>query len=147
MSRWGGWVNFKLKGFYVRSCFKWEGKKQWMKMKQKKISLSTQKKILACPVCSGNMKKMKDSIKQDGVDFDAFRCSKCGEEIMTMSQLKVLAGKYRELRKSKDITFSKWVNSLAVRIPSDIADEFQLSAGKHGILTKDKDGIRIRPIG
>ena len=26
----GGWVNFKLKGFYVRSCLKWKGEKQWI---------------------------------------------------------------------------------------------------------------------
>ena len=25
----GGWVNFKLNGFYVRSCLKWRGIKQW----------------------------------------------------------------------------------------------------------------------
>ena len=101
---------------------------------------------MKCPICSGKMNKMKDKIKQDDVEFDAFKCAQCGEEIMTMSKLKVLANKYRKLRQAKDVTFSKWGNSLAVRIPSDIADEFHISAGKHGILTKDKDGIKIRPI-
>lgn len=25
----GGWVHFKLHGFFVRSCLKWKGRKQW----------------------------------------------------------------------------------------------------------------------
>ena len=91
------------------------------------------------------MEKMKDVIKQDGIEFDAYRCEKCGEEIMTMSQLKVLAGKYRKLRQAKEITFSKWGNSIAVRMPIDIVEEYNISEGKHGILTKDKEGIRIIP--
>jgi len=91
------------------------------------------------------MEKVKDIMEQDGVEFEAFKCSKCGEEIMNMKQLKVLASKYRKLRNAKDITFSKWGNSIAVRIPSDIADEFNISAGKHGTLTKDKEGIKIIP--
>lgn len=101
---------------------------------------------MKCPICSGKMERMKDSIKQDGIDFDAYRCTKCGEEIMTMSQLKVLANKYRKLRKSRDITFAKWGNSLAVRIPSEIAEEYHLSPGTQGIMTKDKKGIRIVPV-
>ena len=101
---------------------------------------------MKCPVCQkGNMEKKKDVIEQDKVEFEAFKCTECGEEIMTMKQLKVLAGKYRRLRNAKDITFAKWGNSIAVRIPSDIAEEYNISAGKHGILTKDKEGIRLIP--
>ena len=72
-------------------------------------------------------------------------CKNCGEEIMTMQQLKVLANKYRKLRKAKEITFSKWGNSIAIRIPRDIVEEYQITSGKQGILTKDKEGIRIIP--
>ena len=101
---------------------------------------------MRCPVCQkGTMEKKKDVIEQDKVEFEAFKCSECGEEIMTMKQLKVLAGKYRRLRDAKEITFAKWGNSIAVRIPSDIAEEYNISAGKHGILTKDKEGIRLIP--
>ena len=60
-----------------------------------------------------------------------------------MKQLKILAHKYRELRKAKEITFAKWGNSLAVRIPNEIAEDLRIVEGKHGILTKDKKGIRI----
>ena len=101
---------------------------------------------MKCPICQkGEMKKRKDVIEQDGVEFEAFQCPKCGEEIMTMRQLKVLASKYQKLRHAKDITFAKWGNSIAVRIPSDIAEECNISIGKHGTLTKEKDGIKIIP--
>jgi|TARA_Y100000310_G_scaffold5001_1_gene5914 hypothetical protein len=101
---------------------------------------------MKCPVCQkGTMEKMKDIIEQDGVEFDAFKCTECGEEIMTMKQLKVLAGKYRKLRDAKDITFAKWGNSIAVRIPSEIVEQYNISPGKHGTLTKDKEGIKIIP--
>ena len=120
-------------------------------MKQKKsdrflMSQKSQGDFLGCPVCQkGKMEKKKDIMEQDGIEFEAYKCSECGEEIMNMKQLKVLADKYRKLRHAKDITFAKWGNSIAVRIPSDIADEYNISAGKHGILTKDKEGIKIIP--
>ncbi len=40
------------------------------------------------------MKKIKDSIKQDKTEFEAYKCLKCGEEIMNMKQLETLANFY-----------------------------------------------------
>lgn len=101
---------------------------------------------MKCPVCNkGEMKKKKDVIEQDGVEFEALQCPKCGEEIMTMKQLKVLAGRYRKLRKAKEVTFAKWGNSLAMRIPNDIAEELNISEGTHGMLTKEKKSLKIVP--
>ncbi len=91
------------------------------------------------------MEKKKGIVEQDGIEFEAYNCLECGEEIMNMKQLKVLASKYIKLRHAKDITFAKWGNSIAVRIPSDIADQYNIFAGKHGTLTKDKEGIKIIP--
>ena len=100
--------------------------------------------IMKCPMCGkGTMQMHKDSIKQDNVDFDALKCDNCGEEIVTMHQLKQLAGKYRELRKSKEVTFAKWGNSIAVRIPQDIVQELGISEGKKGFLMKSKKGLKI----
>jgi DNA-directed RNA polymerase subunit M/transcription elongation factor TFIIS len=96
-----------------------------------------------CPICKGTMEQEKDTI--DGVSFDSYKCGKCGESIVTMPQLKALADKYRQLRKAKDVTFAKWGNSLAVRIPADVAADYNLTAGKKGVLTKEKGGIRIIP--
>ena len=98
---------------------------------------------MECPICKGKMEKIKDKLKEDRIEFEAYRCLSCGEEIIDMKQLKSLADKYRKLRKAKDITFAKWGNSIAVRIPSEIAEEFNIKSGKPGILTKDKEGIKI----
>jgi len=100
---------------------------------------------MKCPICAGLMKKISDKMEQDGVAFEAFKCGSCGEEIMNMKQLHSLAQKYRKLRQAKEIKFSKWGNSIAVRIPSEIVEEYHIKSGKQGILTKDKDGIRIIP--
>ena len=101
---------------------------------------------MKCTICQkGTMEKVKEIMEQDGIEFEAYKCSKWGEEIMTMKQLKVLANKYRTLRNAKNITFAKWGNSIAVRIPSDIIEQYNISPGKHGTLTKDKEGIKIIP--
>ena len=101
---------------------------------------------MRCLVCNKDeMKKVKDIIREDNIEFEAFKCSSCGEEIMDMKQLKGLAQSYRKLRKAKEITFAKWGNSIAVRIPSDVADAYKITSGSQGILTKDKGGIRIIP--
>jgi len=99
---------------------------------------------MRCPMCGkGIMHKHRDFIKQDNIDFEALKCSNCGEEIVTMHQLKELAGKFRELRKAKEVTFAKWGNSIAVRIPQDIVQELDISEGTKGFLMKSKKGFKI----
>lgn len=86
------------------------------------------------------------SIVQDGIDFESYKCTSCGEEILDMKQLAKLAKCYRSLRKAKEITFAKWGNSIAVRIPNELVNEFNIQEGKHGVITKDNKGIRIIPV-
>mgnify|MGYP001606454776 CR=1 FL=1 len=101
---------------------------------------------MKCPICNkGEMEKMNDKIKEDGISYEAYKCKSCGEEIMDMKQLSSLAKKYRDLRKAKEITFSKWGNSIAVRIPNELVEEFHIKSGKQGIITKGKTGIEIIP--
>lgn len=91
------------------------------------------------------MKKIISKIEEDNIEFEALKCSSCGEEIATMAQLKDLAKKYKKFRKAKEVTFAKWGNSIAVRIPTKIAEEFNITSGKQGIIIKDKEGIKIIP--
>ncbi|MBN1502293.1 AbrB/MazE/SpoVT family DNA-binding domain-containing protein [Candidatus Woesearchaeota archaeon] len=98
-----------------------------------------------CPVCKGKMEKVDDKIEQDGVEFEAYKCQECGEEIMTMAQLKDLAHKYRKLKNAKEVVFKKWGNSLALRIPNEIANEYKIAEGKSGYIIREKEGIRILP--
>lgn len=80
---------------------------------------------------------------EDNIEFEAYRCTSCGEELLNMDQLGVLAEKYRALRKAKEVKFQKWGNSLAVRIPKKIADELHLAPEKIGLLVKEKTGLKI----
>jgi len=99
---------------------------------------------MKCPICNkGVMERKLDIMEEDGIEFEAYKCSKCGEEIMDMKQLNVLATKYRKLRSAKEVTFAKWGNSIAVRIPKNLADEYNIKSGKQGLLTKSKKGIEI----
>ncbi|MBI2110027.1 hypothetical protein HYT58_02545 [Candidatus Woesearchaeota archaeon] len=101
---------------------------------------------MKCPTCNkGKMERVIDKIKKDNINFEAFKCNSCGEEIMDMKQLKVLSNKYRKLRESREITFSRWGNSIAVRIPGEIIKEYNITSGIHGLLTTDKEGIKIIP--
>ena len=102
-------------------------------------------KKIQCPNCKGNMEKIKDKIAEDGVEFEAYRCTSCGEELLSMPQLKSLATKYRAMRKAKEITFAKWGNSIAVRIPKEMAGTLKIRAGKRGFINQEKDGIKIVP--
>ena len=118
-------------------------------MKKTKLGPSREWKSLilrTCPICKkGNLKPVREAMPFDGVEYEALQCSRCRESIVTMGQLEDLAEKYRKLRKAKEVTFAKWGNSLAVRIPRDMVAAYKLSSGKHGLLVKGKKGIMIIP--
>jgi hypothetical protein len=89
------------------------------------------------------MEEIQETIEEDNVGFTAYQCAKCGESLLNMRQLGELAGKYRALRKAKKITFSKWGNSLAVRIPQDFAKDLDIKEGDHALLKKTESGLEI----
>ena len=98
---------------------------------------------MKCKICGGDVEKNIGVMKEDGVEYEYFKCSKCSEEYLDIGQLEKVAVEYRKLKDAKDITFQKWGNSIALRIPKDIADACDISSGKHGKLFKEKDGLRI----
>ena len=100
---------------------------------------------MECPLCKGKMNIVKDIMPKEKVDFEAYQCEKCGEQLINMQQLKVLAKKYRDLRKAKDTIFAKWGNSLAVRIPIEILGEMGIKEGTHALIKREKDAIKIVP--
>jgi len=99
---------------------------------------------MKCPLCKGKMKIVKN--KMDRVEYELFKCLKCGERILTSQQLKYLGDQHKKMRQAKEVVFSKWGNSIAVRIPKDIVKEFKINSGKQGLITKEKEGIKIIPI-
>ncbi len=89
------------------------------------------------------MKPIEDFMEPEHIPYESFQCPKCKEEILSMPQLNKLADRYKRLRKAKEITFSQWGNSIAVRIPHEIARDLHIKSGKQGLITKDKEGIKI----
>lgn len=99
---------------------------------------------MKCPACGkGKMTLVTQTMPKDGITFEAYRCEFCKEEVATGKQLQVLASKYRELNRAQPVTFSTWGNSLAVRIPREVASELRWKPGTRGRLLKEKDGVRI----
>ena len=47
-----------------------------------------------CSECGGNMKEYTNKIPE-GVEYNYFKCTKCGKEIVDMKQLHNVAEKFR----------------------------------------------------
>lgn len=89
------------------------------------------------------MKTMSGVLEPDGVEYDYYKCPKCKEEILDMGQLHDAAEKYTALRKAREVKFQKWGNSMAVRIPKQIADELHIVPDKTGLMVKEKKTLKI----
>ena len=97
------------------------------------------------PYCKVEMSKKVDLFGPEKIEFEEFQCPKCGEELLSMEQLKLLGEKHKEWRKSQQATFSKWGNSIALRIPKEIITALHIKAGATALVKTEKNGIRIVP--
>ena len=93
-----------------------------------------------CLECGGRLSKAAGVRK--GVKYNALKCGKCGEEIMTLDQA---ASFLDEAQKMKTVTFSKWGQSIAVRIPVEAVKKYGITLKEKGMLLLEKDGFRIIP--
>ncbi len=96
---------------------------------------------MKCPICEkGVLKKGKVKEEMFGVylgEFPADICSKCGESFTNGAIMREIEKKAKEkgiwgLGKKTKIT--KTGNSLAIRIPRDIADFLKLKEGKEAYI-------------
>ena len=78
----------------------------------------------------------------DGVEYNYFRCQKCGEEIVDMKQLHAVADKYRHMKKF-NAKISKWGMSLGVRIPKELAQKYHLENNSEVTIIPEDEGMRI----
>ncbi|MEM4254598.1 MAG: AbrB/MazE/SpoVT family DNA-binding domain-containing protein [Candidatus Woesearchaeota archaeon] len=95
-----------------------------------------------CYKCNAKMKIMQGA-DLEGIDYEYYCCTKCGEEILDMKQLHKAAEKYKALRKAREGKFQKGGNSLAVRIPKQIADELHIAPEKSCLILKEKGALKI----
>ncbi len=100
---------------------------------------------MKCPYCRVEMQPLKRPFGREKVDCEGWQCSKCGEELMTMEQLKELGDKYRKIIDAKQSTFSQWGNSIGIRIPSELVAALKIKPGRTARVTREKNGIKIVP--
>ena len=123
-------------------------------MKQRKFkrfsSAQKSERFLKCPVCAkGSLKSEKIKEEMFGVylgEFPAQICSKCNESFTDEMTTKLI----EEAAKAKGIwglgkktKITKTGNSLAIRIPKNIADFLNLKEGKDAYIHPDKNKLVI----
>ena len=94
-----------------------------------------------CPKCSGKMQGKKGNTPE-GVSYNYFKCTSCGEEIVNMQQLHEVADKYR-LMKKYTAKLSKWGQSIGLRIPKSLLKEYSLKKDQEVTLIPEKKAIKI----
>jgi len=98
-------------------------------------------KTKKCSNCRGKMVEKKD-INPDGITYNYFHCTNCGEEILTMKQLHESAKKYRAMKKYY-AKVARWGGATAMRFPKELAKKYALKIGKEIAFIPEKKAIRI----
>ncbi|MDP2750802.1 MAG: AbrB/MazE/SpoVT family DNA-binding domain-containing protein [Nanoarchaeota archaeon] len=107
---------------------------------------------MKCPICENGILK-KGTIKETmfGVylgEFPAEICSKCNESFTnseTMQKIEDAAKKKGIWGLGKKTKITQTGNSLAVRIPKELAEFLHLEKGKDAYIHPDKDKLVIEP--
>ena len=89
------------------------------------------------------MKALKNKTPE-GVEYNYFKCTKCGEEILNMNQLHNVAEKYRTM-KNYHVKLTKWGLSLGLRIPKEIVEKYDLKDDEEIVIIPDEKGIKLIP--
>lgn len=85
---------------------------------------------------------MKRSVTSDGIPYDYFVCSVCGEEVVDRSQLYDMAERYRTMKKH-DVKLSKWGSSIGLRIPRALARKYHLDEESEVTIIAEENGMRV----
>ena len=94
-----------------------------------------------CTECSGLMQELKAETPE-GVGYNYFKCTECGEEIVDMQQLHNVAEKYRKI-KTYYAQISKWGLSVGFRFPKEIAQKYHFKPSSKVKIIPEKEGLRI----
>ena len=99
------------------------------------------KMVEVCTECGGRYALVKG--KRNGLDYDAYTCSSCGDTIFTMEQARSFM---TAVEAARQVTFSKWGDNLAVRIPADVVRRLGLKPKGKGRLVEKGKGFTIFPV-
>lgn len=96
-----------------------------------------------CTECKGTMNELSGQTPE-GVSYQYYRCSSCGEEIVGMKQLHHVAEKYRAL-KTYYANVTRWGMSLGLRVPKELVEKYHLKPDSKVKMIPEKEGIKIIP--
>ncbi|MBI2670623.1 AbrB/MazE/SpoVT family DNA-binding domain-containing protein [Candidatus Woesearchaeota archaeon] len=94
-----------------------------------------------CSKCGAKMIE-KPAETPEGFEYTYYKCSKCGEEIIDMKQLRNIAEKYRIMKKYR-AKLSKWGLSLGIRIPKELVNKYGLNEEDEVSIIPEKNGFLI----
>jgi len=94
-----------------------------------------------CTDCNSEM-ETHEAKTPEGVLYQYYKCKKCGDEIVNMTQLHEVAEKYRQMKKYH-AKLTKWGLSLGVRIPKELVKKYKLKDNAEVIILPEEEGIRI----
>lgn len=95
-----------------------------------------------CYKCNNDVKIAK--CVKEGISLNCLRCSKCGEEYFTSSELlkfDILTGKRKMVRK-----FGSLGDSVVMRLPPKILKDFKINPGDYALFEERPEGILIKPV-
>ncbi|MBI2673165.1 hypothetical protein HYX19_02800 [Candidatus Woesearchaeota archaeon] len=96
-----------------------------------------------CSECHGDMLE-KTAQTPEGINYNYFKCVKCGEEIVDMKQLHNMAEKYRTIKKYH-VKLSKWGLSIGLRIPKEIVKKCHLKDNEEVAIISENGIIKVIP--
>lgn len=94
-----------------------------------------------CSNCKERMKELQAKTLEN-IEYNYYRCEKCGEEILDMKQFHSVAEKYRSLKRYQ-VRLSKWGLSLGLRIPRELVKKYDLKDNTEVSIIPEKKSIRI----
>jgi hypothetical protein len=95
-----------------------------------------------CYKCNVDVKVAKCT--KEGIELNCLRCTKCGEEYFTSSELTkfdILTGRQKMVRK-----FGVLGDSTIMRFPPKLIHNYKIQPGDYGIFKETPEGILIKPL-
>lgn len=106
---------------------------------------------MKCIICGGQTINKKVDYKEFGISLGSFKtdiCKKCGEAYFDEKTVEVIQNKSKQLGLfglAKKVNVAEVGNSIAIRIPKEIAKFLNLKKGKEvTIFPENKHEMRVR---
>ncbi|MBW3022782.1 AbrB/MazE/SpoVT family DNA-binding domain-containing protein [Candidatus Woesearchaeota archaeon] len=91
--------------------------------------------------CGGKRIKLKGKTPE-GIEYEYFRCAKCGEEILGINEIHEISQKYKKI-KQYSAKITKWGLSLGLRIPAELVKKYNLKNKEELIIIPEEGGFRV----